>query len=182
MQLQEKAIRTPWWILGFVGVFTVSFDQLTKWLIQENLDYGETYVIFGFLENIFDLTYTRNTGAAFGLGQGFGGIFLVIALIVAAIIVYYYRQLPHGSWPIRIAMGLMLGGAVGNAIDRIRLGYVVDFFNLHGWPIFNIADSSIVVGVAIWLVIAWREEYQVEQEEMPTGEEHLQASSDSATQ
>lgn len=160
MTAQSRPKRTPWWILILTASLTFSFDQVTKWLIQNNLHYGETYVVLGFLEGIFDFTYTRNMGAAFGIGQGFGNIFLFIAIIVTAIIIYTYRQLPDGSWVVRIAMGFMLGGALGNAVDRIRLGYVVDFLNLHGWPIFNIADSSIVVGVVLWLLIAWWEERQ----------------------
>lgn len=152
--------RAYWWILLFVGGVTFALDQFTKWLIVQHLAYGETWVFFSLLDGIFDLTYTRNTGAAFGMGQGQGNVFLLIALVVSAIIVFSYRQLPDGSWPVRIAMGMMMGGALGNAIDRVRFGYVVDFFHLHGWPIFNVADSAIVLGVGIWMIAAWWEERQ----------------------
>lgn len=145
----------PWWILFVISLATLALDQVTKLMVVHNLEFRETWVPIGFLDGIFDFTYTRNTGAAFGMGQGLGNIFLLIAVIVTGIIVYYYRDLPDRTLPVRVAMGLMLGGAIGNAVDRVRLGYVVDFFHVHGWPIFNIADSAITVGVVLWLVVAW---------------------------
>lgn len=155
-----RLARAYWWILLLVSVLTFVLDQLTKWLVVQNLDYGETWEFWPLLSGIFDLTYTRNTGAAFGLGQGRGNIFLLIAVVVSGIIVFSYRQLPHGSWPVRVSMGMMMGGALGNAIDRVRYGYVIDFLHVHGFPIFNIADSAIVVGVVIWMIAAWWEEQQ----------------------
>ncbi len=154
--------RAYWWILLSVAMLTFALDQFSKWLVVQNLHYGETWEIMPLLTGIFDFTYTRNTGAAFGLGQGQGNIFLLIALVVSGIIIFSYRQLPHGSWPVRLAMGMMMGGALGNAVDRVRYGYVVDFLHLHGWPIFNIADSVIVVGVGIWMIAAWWEDRQQE--------------------
>lgn len=168
MEQQQAPVRVPWWILVVVGLTTIMIDQVTKWLVIQNLDYRETWVPLGFLEGIFDFTYIRNTGAAFGMAENFGNVFLIIAVLVTSIIVFYYRQLPAGSWPVRISMGLMLGGALGNAIDRLRLGYVVDFFHLHGWPIFNIADSAISVGVVSWLIFTWWEERVAAKSQAPS--------------
>ena len=85
-------------------------------------------------------------------------MFLVIAVIVSAVILYYYRQVPSGGWLIRLALGLQLGGALGNVIDRVRLGYVVDFLDAWRWPVFNVADSCIVIGVGLLMLIMLREE------------------------
>lgn len=167
--MQHTPLRpVPWWILLLVGAVTLIIDQFTKQIVVHNLDFRETWVPIAALEGIFDFTYTRNTGAAFGIAQGLGNIFLVIAMIVTGIIIYYYRDLPDRTWPVRVAMGLMLGGALGNAVDRVRLGYVVDFFHVHGWPIFNVADSAISVGVALWLMLAWWYERQPRQQPQTT--------------
>lgn len=173
--------RSYWWILWSAALTAFTLDQLTKWIVIENLDYRETWEFWPLLSGIFDFTYTRNTGAAFGIGQGMGSIFLIIAIVVSLIIIFSYRQLPPGSWPVRLAMGMMMGGALGNAVDRVRYGYVVDFLHLHGWPIFNIADSMIVVGVGIWMIAAWWDEHQQanDAEEQPTTNED--ASTFSAT-
>lgn len=158
--------RTPtfleWTVLLGVALLTIALDQLTKWIIVQSMEYRETRNIMPLLEGIFDITYTRNTGAAFGLAQQFGNIFLLIAIVVVAAILYYYRELPAGVWPMRVALGLQMGGAVGNAFDRITRGYVVDFFHLHGWPIFNVADSAIVVGVALLILTMWWYDRNVE--------------------
>jgi len=154
--LEHTPLRpVPWWVLLLVGALTLALDQLTKQIVLSNLAFRETWVPIAALDGIFDFTYTRNTGAAFGIAQGFGNVFLIIAVIVTGIIIYYYRDLPDKAWPVRVAMGLMLGGALGNAVDRLRLGYVVDFFHVHGFPIFNVADSAITVGVTLWLITAW---------------------------
>ncbi|MCB9437225.1 MAG: signal peptidase II [Anaerolineales bacterium] len=175
--MAEREIVTwrHWLLLFGVAALTLVSDQLSKWLVVRSLDLGETWVPIPLLEGIFDLTYTQNTGAAFGLGQNFSYGFLLIALVVSAFIIYYYRQLPPRSWMVRILMGLMMGGALGNAVDRVTRGYVVDFFYLHGWPIFNIADSIIVVSVGIWVVLIWWEEHQQKapaEEAPPHSSEH----------
>lgn len=153
-----------WLILFTVAALTLAVDQLSKWVVVRSLDYRETWVPIPLLEGIFDLTYTRNTGAAFGLAQEAGNIFLVVAVAVCVLIIYYYRRLPKGYFLVRFALGLEMGGALGNALDRITRGYVVDFFHLHGWPIFNIADSVIVLGVVILIVMMWWHDYQVDKE------------------
>lgn len=162
-----SATPLQWVLLFGVAAFTIMVDQLTKWIVVQTLDYGETWAPIPLLNDIFDITYTRNTGAAFGMAQDFGNIFLLIAVIVVGAIVYYYRNLPTNSWVVRLTLGLQMGGALGNALDRITRGFVVDFFHLHGWPIFNIADSVIVVGVVVLVVILWREDRQRIAQNMP---------------
>jgi signal peptidase II len=95
------------------------------------------------------LTYVTNTGAAFGILRDQVLLLAGIALVVIAATVYIERRgPPTGLW-IRVALGLQLGGALGNLMDRLRLGYVVDFIDLRWWPVFNLADSAIVIGVAM---------------------------------
>lgn len=146
-----------------VTLLTLGIDQLTKWLVVRELAYLQTWEIAPVLRGVFDITYTRNTGAAFGMAQQFGDVFLLIAVVVVAAILYYYRQLPAGVWGMRVALGLQMGGAVGNALDRVTRGYVVDFFHLHGWPIFNVADSAIVVGVGLLIITMWWHDRQMAQ-------------------
>src|SRR4030067_1795107 len=93
------------------------------------------------------IVHWKNTGAAFGLLQGFGGVFTILGLLVSIAILFYFPQVPTREWTLRLAMGLQLGGAVGNLIDRITQGYVTDFISVGTLPVFNVADSSISLGV-----------------------------------
>jgi len=110
----------------------------------------------------------NNTGAAFGIMQGQGGIFIVIAVVVIVAALVYLRYLPAGTWLIKLCLALQLGGAAGNLIDRIQFGQVTDFVLLtlpvNGrvlqWPAFNVADSSIVVGVILLAFLLLREDGQ----------------------
>lgn len=148
-----------WLLLLGVAVLTILADQVSKAYVVAHLDLHESWMPLGFIEPLFRFTHVHNTGAAFGLFPQGGSIFLLIAVIVSAIIVYYYRQIPGHAWLVRLALGLQLGGALGNVIDRVRLGYVVDFFNVEYWPVFNVADSCIVIGVALLALAMLREEY-----------------------
>ncbi len=125
-------------------------DQLSKLGIRSNLAIGESLFEVGF----FRLTRVHNTGAVFGLFQGQSFPLTIIALVgVAALLLYalfFHRKLPFLDNRLgKLALGLVLGGTVGNLIDRIYLGYVTDFIAVSIWPAFNIADSAIVVGIII---------------------------------
>jgi signal peptidase II len=128
-----------------IAGLVVALDQVTKHLVRANLALGESVPEEGPLR----ITYVTNTGAAFGILQG-QTLFLMVTTFfgLAAIFLYYlYPPMEHGV--LRLALGLQLGGAVGNLADRVRLGKVTDFIDVGPWPAFNVADSSIVVGVAI---------------------------------
>jgi len=131
-------------LLAGAAVGVLALDQVTKTLASDTLR-GRGIAVLG---GAVDLVYTRNTGAAFSLLPGGGLSFAIIAVLVSAGIVLYYRHIVSEPLFFRLALALILGGAVGNLIDRIRLGYVVDFIDLRWWPVFNIADSAVVVGVA----------------------------------
>ena len=146
-RLQDKWRKV---VFGLTGLLIVVADQLSKAWIRANLLEGQSLFETGF----FRITHLHNTGAAFGLFQGQSFILTIVALIgVAVILVYGFVVYHRFSWfenlLSRFALGLVLGGAVGNLIDRIRLGYVTDFIDFGFWPAFNIADSAVTVGVII---------------------------------
>ena len=126
-----------------------ALDQVTKALIRDWLAVGESWPSDGWLVKI---THVTNTGAAFGILQD-AGLFLTITAFIAigAIVFYYlYPPLEHGL--LRVAMGLLLGGAAGNLVDRLRFGHVTDFIDFPRYPAFNVADSSIVIGLIVIVV------------------------------
>ncbi|HRO90355.1 MAG TPA: signal peptidase II, partial [Promineifilum sp.] len=110
------------------------------------------------LENLFRITHTANTGAVFGLFQGTGMFFAGLAIIVAVAILYINYTLPGKQWLLRLALGLQLGGALGNMIDRFRQGHVTDFIDIGPWYIFNVADMALVGGVILFGIVLIRDE------------------------
>jgi len=127
-------------------------DQVTKHFVRRNLLTGHITVIPG----IMDLRYVQNTGAAWGILEGLNNWLVVLSVIMLIVIVVFRRSLLTDALIHRIAMGLMIGGIVGNLIDRIRLACVVDFFDFywgfHHFPAFNVADSAICVGVGLYVM------------------------------
>lgn len=152
--------RSVWHWLALAGVVTLVLlvDQASKAYVAAHLPLHDSWAPVKALDEVFRFTHVRNTGAAFGLFPQGGVVFLAIAVIVSVIILYYYRQVPAGAWLMRLALGFQLGGALGNAIDRLRLGYVVDFFDVWYWPVFNVADSCVVLGVGALVLLMLREE------------------------
>lgn len=133
-----------------LALFLVTSDQITKRYIVNTLDVYESRAPIPALDNFFQFTHIHNTGAAFGMFPAAGFVFTIIAIVVAIAIVVYTRRLDAGHYLLRIALGLQLGGAVGNLIDRLSQGYVTDFIDFIPFPfIFNIADLSIVSGVVV---------------------------------
>jgi len=138
-------------VFFLIALLIVVADQLVKLWIRTNLAAGESLFELGF----FRLTHISNTGAAFGLFQGQTFPLTVVSFVAVAILLLYaflfYRQFPQlDRWLVWTGLGLILGGTVGNLIDRLRLGYVTDFIDFGFWPAFNLADSAIVVGVIIF--------------------------------
>jgi signal peptidase II len=125
----------------------IALDRWTKQLATEYLfDSGQRSIPV--LGEYIRLTYVENRGAAFGLLQNQTAFFILVGVIVISVIVASYRYIPEPSWLLNLCLGLQMGGAIGNLIDRIHAGYVVDFIDLTFWPVFNIADSAICIGVA----------------------------------
>jgi signal peptidase II len=149
-----------WLFLLGVAVLVIVADQIAKAYVSAHLALYSSWMPLHFLEPVFRFTHVHNTGAAFGLFPEGGSIFLVIAVIISSFIIYFYRQLPAEAWLVRLALGLQLGGALGNVIDRVHRGYVIDFMHLEHWPVFNVADSCIVLGVVLLALEMLIEEYQ----------------------
>lgn len=144
-----------------LGAFLMALpaDQITKHLVNENLVYSDKVTV---IEGLFYLTHVRNTGAAFGIFSDAAPalrmfLFVGVSLVAMGIILSFYRKLAPGDRLSALALGLILGGASGNLIDRIQFGEVIDFLHVrlwggYSWPDFNLADSFIVVGVAILIL------------------------------
>lgn len=132
------------------SILVVFADQFSKYWVRSNLSVGESLPEVGFLR----FTHVQNTGAAFGLSQGQPALLAVFASIGIAVLLFFvlfmHRRFPFlATTSARITLGLILGGTMGNLIDRLNYGYVTDFIDVGFWPAFNIADSSVVVGAII---------------------------------
>jgi len=152
-----------YFVLFGIGGVIVTLDQWTKWLVRTNLPFQETWLPQGWewLSPYARIVHWENRGAAFGMFQNASLVFTVLAFLVIAAILYYFPRVGVGDWPLRVAMGMQLGGAAGNLIDRLTLeGGVTDFISVGTFPVFNIADSSISVGVAVLILGVWWKERQ----------------------
>ncbi len=150
-------IKKYFLLVGIASVIII-LDQVTKSLVRANITFGASWSPWEWLMPYARIVHWSNTGASFGMFQGFGMVFTILSLIVAAVIVYYYPRVPVEEWPLRIAMGMQLGGALGNLIDRVTRGEVTDFISVGNFAVFNIADASISVGVAVLLIGMWWKE------------------------
>ena len=149
-------------LLLIVSAVILVLDQLTKLYIDGCFALYESVPVF---ENFFHITYVRNKGAAFGIFADSAvriPFFITVSTVAAIGILWYFRRLQEGQRLLRYALALVFSGAVGNLIDRIRFGEVIDFLDVHWyqyhWPAFNVADSAITVGVGLMLLDLWFEE------------------------
>lgn len=140
-----------------VTALVLIVDQLSKAAIVRHLEPQMPWNPIRPLRSIFSLTYVTNTGAAFGLFPQLGNLYVFVALAIVAALLVFYRRFTLQSRLMQVCLGLQLGGALGNLIDRLRLGHVIDFIDFKVWPVFNVADSCIVVGVAILALFLLRE-------------------------
>jgi len=134
-------------------------DHGSKYLVETRIPLYSYWAPIPGLEDLIRITHTANTGAVFGLFQGTGMLFAGLAVIVAGAIIYINHTLPSGQWLLRIALGLQLGGALGNMTDRFRQGHVTDFIDIGPWYIFNVADMAIVGGVILFGIVLIRDEW-----------------------
>jgi signal peptidase II len=141
-----------------LSVFIVAADQLTKWLVRRSLELHEYREI---VSGLLSLSHVRNRGAAFGILADAdlpyqSALFVALSLVALGAIALYTRKLPETAFLPQVALALILGGAVGNLIDRVTFGYVTDFVHVYwkqySWPDFNVADSAISTGVCLLLL------------------------------
>jgi len=136
----------------------IALDQFTKNLVRANLSYGEVWSPWEWMIPYARVVHWYNTGVAFGLFQGYGLLFTVLPMVVVVFILVFYSRLAGENWWMRVAVGLELGGAIGNLIDRIQIGHVTDFISVGNFAVFNVADASITVGVVVMVIALWVEE------------------------
>lgn len=153
-----KKLIQSYGLLVLVAGLVILLDQVTKAIVRANLPFGSSWSPFEGMASFIRIVHWENHGAAFGMFQGGGLIFGVLAAIVSLIIIVYFPRIPENYVIMRIALAMQMGGALGNLIDRLRFGPVTDFIAVGRFPVFNIADASITVGVAILLVFIWLEE------------------------
>lgn len=142
------------WNLRFAAIvlLTLIVDQFAKYMVTSSMYHGESLAVF---PPVFYITYVLNPGAAFGMLANQTSFFIVVSLLVIIGVLVGYRYLPRERVWTHIALGLVVGGAMGNLIDRVRLGLVIDFLDFKVWPVFNLADTAIVTGAVILVLDVW---------------------------
>ena len=155
-------MKTKYLILSVISVIVLFLDQATKIFIDRTMDLHSSITV---VENFFNITYIRNKGAAFGfLAESSFRLpfFILISIIAGVVIIGIFRKLRPEQKLTAVSLSLIFAGAMGNLIDRVRLGEVIDFIYVHWyehyWPAFNVADSAICVGVALLALDMLREE------------------------
>jgi signal peptidase II len=147
---RKRPIFLDFDLLQLAAIFFL-LDQLTKFLVRAYLPFGSSYPATGF----FRFTHAENTGSAFGLFQGHNTPLIVISFVGILVLAMVYQSQPRPTNLLRLSLGLQIGGALGNLVDRFRLGAVTDFIDVGAWPIFNLADSSIICGLLLlgWIIL-----------------------------
>lgn len=160
MPARRTDLIRRWAVLLIPAAGIIALDQISKAWVLANLSLGQTITPIPALEAYFAITLSYNRGAAFSLLPQAGDIFLIIALVMTVGIMLFYRRIPPGHWGMRIALGLVLGGTLGNALDRLEFGHVIDWVLLRLPGVIsnasNFADHAIVLGIGYLLITTWR--------------------------
>lgn len=136
-------------MVGVVSLLIVILDQLTKWLVRETVTAAIP------LTSFLSLTNIQNTGIGFGLLQGYSWLLTIVIILIIGGLFWYHPHIPNRLFP-QLAYAFIIGGAVGNLIDRLVFGMVTDFISLSFWPAFNVADTSITIGVIGLIIYYWK--------------------------
>ncbi len=156
----KRIIKDYGLLLGIAAVI-VAVDQWTKYLVMTNIPYQGVWAPWDWLLPYARIVHWSNTGAAFGMLQGYALVFTVLAFLVSGLIIYYFPKISPSDWPLRLALCMQLGGALGNLVDRLtRGGQVTDFISVGNFAVFNVADASITVGVIVLLGGFWLKDMQ----------------------
>lgn len=162
MRALKELLSTPSRRIAAIAVAVVAFDQLTKLLVLRFLGYAEEKVV---IEGFFKFVHWGNTGAAWSILRGNNNVLALVALVALAVLFFSRHHFDTRTWLGQTAFGLIFGGIVGNLIDRLRVGHVIDFIYFYlqqrggseiGFPAFNIADSAICTGVALVFLVTWK--------------------------
>ena len=144
-------------MFSLIAIIWLVLDQVSKYYVMNHFAIGESVSV---IQNVFHLTYIINRGAAFGMLANQRWFFLVVAFILIIVYAIYHKKVNRGPISLRIGSALLISGAIGNGIDRYVLHGVVDFFDFRIWPIFNVADIGICVGVACIIYHLLRNEHE----------------------
>ena len=153
-----------YFLLAVFAGLIITVDQVTKFLVRTRLPVQGVWSPWPWLTPYARVVHWYNSGVAFGMFQGMNGVFVVLAILVSLAIVYYFPRVPRQDWALRLALGMQLAGAVGNLIDRIQFGHVTDFISIGNFAVFNVADASISVGVAILILAVWIQDMKKKKE------------------
>jgi signal peptidase II len=165
----KKNYKSYYLLIPISGTIII-LDQITKTIVRNNIPYGQFWSPLSWMTPYVRIVHWNNTGVAFGLFQGQGILFTILAFVIALAILFYYPQFTEKDWLLRIALGMQFGGAVGNLIDRITIGHVTDFISIGNFPVFNVADSCITVGVCVMIIGLWlkdRQEKKMDKSKQP---------------
>ena len=146
-------MKNKYIIIFSTALIIILIDQITKFLIKTSFQLKQSIPL---IKNIFHLTYIRNFGAGFGILQQQKWILVFISIIVIGVIFYYLDKIKDKEKFLQIIVGLVLGGTIGNLIDRLAYGFVVDFLDFRIWPVFNFADSFVTIGVIGLIIYLWK--------------------------
>jgi signal peptidase II len=163
--LKKYVLDSYVFLLVIAGII-VALDQWTKDLVRTKLAVGDMWAPWDWMLPYARFVHWYNTGVAFGMFQNKNTLFIILAICVSIAIIYYYPRVSADEWLMRLAMGMQLGGALGNLVDRIAIGHVTDFISVGNFAVFNIADSSISVGVAVLLLALWLQDRRKKDEEL----------------
>lgn len=144
----SPAVKRAWVAAALLAALVLALDQVAKAIAESRIEIGEQIEVLGPLE----LTLTHNRGVAFGIAGGAGAPLVLVTLVALGVVLCLFARNPARPW-MWVAVGLLVGGALGNLVDRIRLGHVTDFIDLPRWPPFNLADTAITFGVILLVVL-----------------------------
>jgi len=153
-------------VQGYLFLFLIAgaiviLDQYTKMLVRQNLNFGESWMPITWLAPYVRIVHWQNTGAAFGMFQGYNLVFSSLSILVSIAIIYYFPKVSSSEGFLRLAMSMQLGGALGNLVDRLTAGEVTDFISVLKFPVWNIADASITMGVVVLLLGMWLKDWRL---------------------
>ncbi len=138
------------WLYFLVALAILAIDQITKWIVMTHFIPGESITV---LPHFFLLTYVANPGGAFGILAYNTDKFVILGILLVAVMVAAHFFLHETSLALNLALAFLTGGVLGNLVDRLRTGYVIDFFDFRVWPVFNVADTFICIGTALLIYI-----------------------------
>ena len=141
-------------VIFSTALFVIFLDQLTKFFVKANFQLNQSMPL---IKNVLHLTYVANTGSAFGLFKGLNPIFVIFSIAVIIAVLYCIRKkIKKDEKLLQFSIGLLFGGTLGNLIDRLAYGSVVDFIDFRIWPVFNVADSAVTISVILLVILLWK--------------------------